>query len=131
MARLSLRDANRHRTPRFERRRQGRAPAPSTAWQLARFFGFMLKEAHQDGIFLTASALAFVTMLSMVPLFAAFSFVGTRVFNQYQRRSLEVFVQVLPYSDETVVEKLRQFVDQAGTIHGFGILAFFATALFA
>jgi membrane protein len=117
--------------PRFERRRQGRSQAPGTAWQLARFFGFMLKQAHQDGIFLTASALAFVTMLSMVPLLAAFSFVGTRVFNQYQRRSLEVFVQVLPYSDETVVEKLRQFVDQAGTIHGFGILAFFATALFA
>jgi membrane protein len=91
----------------------------------------MLRQAHADGIFLTASALAFVTMLSLVPLFAAFSFIGTRVFNQYQRRSLEVFVQVLPYSDATVVEKIRQFVDQAGTIHGFGILAFFATSLFA
>lgn len=124
------------RSPRPQRGRGGkrssRQPSfPATAIQFGRFLGFLLRQAHQDGIFLTASALAFVTMLSMVPLLAAFSFVGTRVFNQYQRRSLEVFVQVLPYSDETVVEKLRQFVDQAGTIHGFGILAFFATSLFA
>jgi membrane protein len=117
------------RGPRFGRKRG--PGAPGTALQILRFLGFLLKQAHQDGIFLTASALAFVTILSLVPLLAAFSFVGTRVFNQYQRRSLEVFVQVLPYSDETVVEKLRQFVDQAGTIHGFGILAFFATSIFA
>ena len=131
MGRRSPRE-RRVRGPRFGRKRGRRSPeAPGTAMQFLRFLGFMLKQAHQDGIFLTASALAFVTILSLVPLFAAFSFIGTRVFNQYQRRSLEVFVQVLPYSDETVVEKLRQFVDQAGTIHGFGILAFFATSLFA
>jgi membrane protein len=121
------------RGPRTPRKRGGsrRPPFLVTAERFWRFLGLLLRQAHQDGIFLTASALAFVTMLSMVPLLAAFSFVGTRVFNQYQRRSLEVFVQVLPYSDETVVEKLRQFLDQAGTIHGFGILAFFATSLFA
>jgi membrane protein len=120
------------RAPRAWRPRgtRGKKP-PGTALQLLRFLGHMLRQAHEDGIFLTASALAFVTILSLVPLLAAFSFVGTRVFNQYQRRSLEVFVQVLPYSDETVVEKLRQFVDQAGTIHGVGIIAFFATSLFA
>src|SRR5947209_17214913 len=123
------------RGPRLGRPARPRGPRPAgppaTALQFLRFLGHMLRQAHADGIFLTASALAFVTMLSLVPLFAAFSFIGTRVFNQYQRRSLEVFVQVLPYSDETVVEKIRQFVDQAGTIHGFGILAFFATCLFA
>ncbi|HZF13999.1 MAG TPA: YhjD/YihY/BrkB family envelope integrity protein [Thermoanaerobaculia bacterium] len=133
--RRGRRSARAPRTPRIGRppRPRGPRPAgpPATALQLLRFLGHMLRQAHADGIFLTASALAFVTMLSLVPLFAAFSFIGTRVFNQYQRRSLEVFVQVLPYSDETVVEKIRQFVDQAGTIHGFGILAFFATSLFA
>jgi len=99
--------------------------------QLARFFGLTLRQAHEDGIFLTASALAFVTILSLIPLLAALSFVGARVFNQYQQRSLEVFVQVLPYSDQTVTEKLREFLEQAGTIHGYGIVFFFLTALFA
>jgi len=101
------------------------------ARRLARFFRLMLRQAHQDGIFLTASALAFVTILSLIPLLAAFSFIGARVFNQYQQRSLEVFVQVLPYSDQTVTEKLREFLEQAGTIHGYGIVFFFLTALFA
>src|SRR6202035_5737262 len=98
---------------------------------LARFVTLTLRQAHQDAIFLTASALAFVPILSLIPLLAAFSYIGARVFNQYQQRSLEVFVQVLPYSDQTVVDKLREFLDQAGTIHGFGIITFFATALFA
>ncbi len=99
--------------------------------RLARFFGLTLRQSHDDGIFLTASALAFVTILSLIPLLAAFSFVGARVFNQYQQRSLEVFVQVLPYSDQTVTEKLREFLEQAGTIHGYGIIFFFLTTLFA
>ncbi|HTQ78983.1 MAG TPA: YhjD/YihY/BrkB family envelope integrity protein [Thermoanaerobaculia bacterium] len=131
--------ARRGRRPDRPERPRGRSrvsgtrasQTPPTWLQFLRFLGLMLRQAHEDGIFLTASALAFVTILSLVPLLAAFSFVGTRVFNQYQRRSLEVFVQVLPYSDETVVDKLRQFLDQAGTVHGFGILAFFATSLFA
>jgi len=62
-------------------------PAP-LARLLARFFGLTLRQAHEDGIFLTASALAFVTILSLIPLLAAFSFVGARVFNRYQQRSL-------------------------------------------
>ncbi len=116
--------------PRAEAQPAGPAAEPLPR-RLARFFGLTLRQAHEDGIFLTASALAFVTILSLVPLLAAFSFVGARVFNQYQQRSLEVFVQVLPYSDQTVNEKLREFLEQAGTIHGYGIIFFFATTLFA
>ncbi len=107
------------------------APVSPLSRRLARFFGLTLRQAHEDGIFLTASALAFVTILSLIPLLAAFSFVGARVFNRYQQRSLEVFVQVLPYSDQTVTEKLREFLEQAGTIHGYGIVFFFLTTLFA
>jgi membrane protein len=107
------------------------APLTPISRRLARFFGLTLRQAHEDGIFLTASALAFVTILSLIPLLAAFSFVGARVFNRYQQRSLEVFVQVLPYSDQTVTEKLREFLEQAGTIHGYSIVFFFLTTLFA
>lgn len=98
--------------------------------KLARFFIITFRQAHEDGVWLTASALAFVTILSLIPLLTAFSFVGARVFSQYPQRSLEVFVQVLPYSDKTVIDKINEFLDQAETIHGVGVLAFFATTLF-
>jgi membrane protein len=107
-----------------------RAPRASLARKLARYFVISVRQAHEDGVWLTASALAFVTVLSLIPLLTAFSFVGARVFSQYPQRSLEVFVQVLPYSDKTVTDKINEFLDQAETIHGVGVLAFFATTLF-
>ena len=85
---------------------------------------------YEDGVLLTASALAFVTVLSLIPLLAALSFIGARVFSQYPRRSLEIFVQILPYSDKSVVDAIAEFVDQAATIHGVGVIAFFVTTLF-
>jgi membrane protein len=99
--------------------------------KLARYIALILQQANEDGVLLTASALAFVTILSLIPLLAAFSFIGARVFNQYQQRSMEVFIQVLPYSDKTVVERLGEFLDRAGSLHGFGVAAFFFTTLMA
>lgn len=99
--------------------------------QLARYFALTLRQANEDSVLLTASALAFVTVLSLVPLLTAFSFIGARVFQQYPQRTLEVFVQVLPYSDESVVEKVEEFLGQAETLHGFGLAVFLATALLA
>jgi len=99
--------------------------------KLGRFFSLTVRQGYEDSIFLTASALAFVTILSLVPLLAALSFVGTRVFSQYPEKSLEVFVQVLPYSEKTLTDKLREFLDQAETMHGVGLAALFGTTLFA
>jgi membrane protein len=108
-----------------------------TSWRLpfhrllGRFFALTVRQSHEDSIFLTASALAFVTILSLVPLLAALSFVGTRVFSQYPEKSLEVFIQVLPYSEKTLTDKLREFIDQAETMHGVGLAALFGTTLLA
>jgi membrane protein len=99
--------------------------------KLGRFFALTLRQSHEDSIYLTASALAFVTILSVVPLLAALSFVGTRVFSQYPEKSLEVFIQVLPYSEKTLTDKLREFLDQAETMHGVGLAALFGTTLLA
>lgn len=104
--------------------------AASLPVKIGRFFLVTLRQANEDSVWLTASALAFVTILSLIPLLTAFSLIGARVFSQYPQRSLEVFVQILPYSDKTVVDKIAEFLDQAETIHGFGVLAFFASALF-
>ena len=85
---------------------------------------------YEDGVLLTASALAFVTVLSLIPLLTALSFVGARVFSQYPQRSLEIFVQILPYSDKSLVDAIAEFLDQAETIHGVGVIAFFVTTLY-
>jgi len=99
--------------------------------QLGRFFALTVRQGYDDSILLTASALAFVTILSLVPLLAALSFVGARVFSQYPEKSLEVFIQVLPYAEKTLTDKLREFLDQAETMHGVGLAALFGTTLLA
>jgi membrane protein len=104
-------------------------PRPSFPLQLARYVALTLHQAHEDSVLLFASALAFVTVVSLVPLLTAFSFIGARVFHQYPQRTLEVFVQILPYSEETVVEKMGEFLDQAETLHGFGLAVFLTTTL--
>ena len=109
----------------------GRPAPPPFRRQLGRFFALTLSQGHEDAIYLTASALAFVTVLSLVPLLAALAFVGTRVFSQYPEKSLEVFVQVLPYAEKNLTDKLREFLDQAETMHGVGLAALFGTTLFA
>lgn len=103
---------------------------PTLLGKLARYFALTFRQSFEDSIFLTASALAFVTILSLIPFLAAFSYVGARVFSQYQQRSLEVFVQILPYSEKSVVDKIGEFLEQAETIHGFGLATFFITTLF-
>src|SRR5579859_2733311 len=107
-----------------------RLPVPRKG-RLLPFFSLTLRQGHEDSILLTASALAFVTILSLVPFLAALSFIGSRVFDQSTDKSLEMFVQVLPYSEHTVTEKLREFLGQAEGIHGFGLAALFATSLLA
>lgn len=98
--------------------------------RLGRYLVITLRQAHEDSIWLTGSALALVTLLSLIPLLAAFSFIGARVFSQYPQRSLEIFVQILPYSEETIVDTLTELLGQAGGIHGIGVVFFFTSSLF-
>jgi membrane protein len=103
---------------------------PTFHGKLARYFHLAFRVTYEDGVLLTASALAFVTILSLIPLLTALSFVGARIFSQYPQRSLEIFVQILPYSDKSVVDAIAEFLDQAETIHGVGVIAFFVTTLY-
>jgi membrane protein len=103
---------------------------PAFLGKLARYFHLAFRVTYEDGVLLTASALAFVTILSLIPLLTALSFVGARIFSQYPQRSLEIFVQILPYSDKSVVDAIAEFLDQAETIHGVGVIAFFVTTLY-
>jgi membrane protein len=111
--------------------RPGLAPWFEAAARLGRFFLLTFRRTHADGLLLTSLALAYVTILSMIPLLAAFSFVGARVFTAHQERSLELFVQILPYHEATVTEQLSTFLAQTRELEGWSVLAFFATVLFA
>ncbi|HEV7668487.1 MAG TPA: YhjD/YihY/BrkB family envelope integrity protein [Thermoanaerobaculia bacterium] len=102
---------------------------PSFLRRFLSFFRLTFRQANDDSILLTASALAFVTVLSLIPLLAALSYVGARVFNQYQQRSFEVFVKILPYAEKPITDKLAEFLAQARALHGFGVAAFFITAM--
>lgn len=110
---------------------------PSThRWkELWREAGLLLRltveRAGRDGTGVTASALAFVTVISLVPLLAAFLFIGTRAFSEYEPKALALLVEILPYSEAALNEKIKEFVRQAEGVQGIGVLFFITTALTA
>jgi membrane protein len=101
---------------------------PRRAWQLLHF---TLVKAWRDTLPLEASALAYTTLLSFVPLLAAFLFVGERVFRQYPLQILSVLSHVLPYSEAAIMGAIHDFLDQAQQIRGPALAGFLGVALFA
>lgn len=95
------------------------------------FLRLASNKAHHDGIGLTGSALAFVTLLSLIPLLAAFSFIGARAFQAYQEQALDLLVQVLPYSETALRQMINDLVLQAGKVQGFGAVFFLLGTLTA
>ncbi|MDY7093504.1 MAG: YihY/virulence factor BrkB family protein [Acidobacteriota bacterium] len=94
-------------------------------------FRLAAEKAQKDGLGLIASALAFVSILSLVPLLAAFSFIGARAFRSYQEQVLDLLVQLLPYSEVALRQMLNELVLQAGRVQGLGLLFFLVGALTA
>jgi len=105
-------------------------PPESFLRRSARYVLITLRQANEDSIWLIASALALVTLLSLIPLLSAFSYIGARVFSQYSRRSLEIIVRVLPYSEKPLVDTLSELLGHTGAIHGAGVIFFFTSSLF-
>jgi YihY family inner membrane protein len=89
-----------------------------------RFWKALAKKTIDDAIPVEASALAFGTVLSMVPLLAAFLWVGRHAFTQYREQVLNALQQFLPYTEETLLTQITQFLDQAEAIQGIGIISF-------
>ncbi len=116
-------------------RRGLRVPAaePWLAWprKVLRFAALSVNKARADNLTQEAAALAFITMVSLVPLLAALSFLGARWFDEKQERTVEILSQVLPYSEATIMVNLQEFLEQAQTIRGFGFVGFILTSLAA
>ncbi|HXT20090.1 MAG TPA: YhjD/YihY/BrkB family envelope integrity protein, partial [Thermoanaerobaculia bacterium] len=93
------------------------------------FLRLVLKKSGTDGITQRAAALAFVTILALIPLLAAFTFVAAQLLHDYQDRVLAFLTSVLPYSQKEVLDTLSSFVDQAETLQQVGFLAFILVGL--
>ena len=94
-----------------------------------RFVLLTLRKSLRDSIGLEASALAFGTVLSFVPLLAAFLVVGEQVFVEYRAQVLALLRAVLPYSEATLLGYIQDFLTQAETLRGLGLAGFVAVTL--
>ncbi len=110
------------------------APPPAERWRkrlsyALTFLRLVVKKAGTDGISQRAAALAFVTILALIPLLAAFTFVAAQLLHDYQDRVLRFLTSVLPYSEGQILASLATFVEQAETLQSVGFLAFILVGL--
>ena len=115
--------------------RQRFKPQPATdSWltlprKIYRFAMLSVSKARADNLSQQAAALAFITIVSLVPLLAALSFLGARWFDEKQERTVELLSQILPYSEETLLDTLQGFLQQAVAIRGIGFATFIVASL--
>ena len=96
----------------------------SRAQKAVAFLRRALAKAHGDRLGLVASALAFSSVLSLVPLLALISRFVARAIAQDDGRTLAVLGQLLPYSTTTLVTALDSFVAQAEALSGLAMIGF-------
>ncbi|MEL7059016.1 MAG: YhjD/YihY/BrkB family envelope integrity protein [Acidobacteriota bacterium] len=116
------------------------APTRPLAWQgwsdlrpsrLAHIARQVTKNASEDSITTQSAALAFVTLLALVPLLASLSYFGAAFYLDEEDALIELVGRLLPYSSEVVDETIRGFVEQSQSLRGFGFVAFLFTAVAA
>ncbi len=117
-------------------RQQFKSAARPASWlvvprELYRFLALSVRKAHADDLMQKSAALAFTTLLALIPLLATFSYLGARWFNRQQELTLEVLGKLLPYSEDVLLAQLRDFIKEAGTIRGVGFVVLLLTALAA
>lgn len=93
------------------------------------FLRILRRRLRRDAIALHAAALAFVTILSLVPLLAAFAFIGQRAFAEYQDQIVGAVGEFLPYSEAMILERLHDFLGQAQRLRGPAVVVFILAAL--
>ncbi|MDG2237838.1 MAG: YihY family inner membrane protein [Arenicellales bacterium] len=92
----------------------------------------VFSRVRQGRLHSVASALAFTTLLALVPLITvSFSILSLFPFFSSWRGSVEDFLysNLVPATGEVVSGYLREFSSQAGTLTGLGLIALMATAL--
>ncbi|KAB2962489.1 MAG: YihY family inner membrane protein, partial [Thermoanaerobaculia bacterium] len=103
------------------------SPARSSAVLV--LLGRALLRAHRDGIGRRASALAYATLVSIVPLLAVVSIFVAQALREDGGRTLRLIAQLLPYREESVVAALESFVAQAESVSSLALIGFLVTSL--
>lgn len=93
------------------------------------FLRLLARKSREDGIPQRAAALAFVTLLSLIPLLAAFSYVAAQFLARYRERTLDFLTSVLPFSQADMIRHIEEFVSQAESLRGVGFLVFILVGL--
>jgi membrane protein len=89
-----------------------------------RFLDRALRKAHGDRLGLVSSALAFSSVLAIVPLLAVVSRFVARAIKEDDGRTMRVLAQLLPYSEETILTAINSFVAQAEALSGLAMIGF-------
>lgn len=95
--------------------------------RLPQFLLWIYRKAGRDDLFPQAGSLAFLTLFSLVPLFAIFSFFGARFVDQ--TKLVASLSRLLPYQEAAIAEALQQFVESSGSLSGIGFATFMATVI--
>jgi len=82
-----------------------------------------------DEIVLRASALAFSTVISLVPLLAVIWYLVARTLREQGPATLRMIAELLPYREEAVVEALQSFLEQAEYVSGAALIGFLIVSL--
>jgi len=99
--------------------------------RLARFSRFLARvvaKSRKDEVALRASALAFSTVITAVPLLAGITIFVARTLREDDGRILDLITQLLPYREELVLSALRSFLTQAESVSGIAVLGFVITS---
>lgn len=97
---------------------------PQRPGRFRRFVVRVLRKSLADDLGLAASALAFTTVVSLVPLLALVSRFVARAIAEDDGRTLRVLSQLLPYSEQTLVTAIDAFVAQAEALSGLAMIGF-------
>ena len=102
--------------------------APRLAAALA-FLRRVVAEGRRDEVLLRASALAFSTLTSLVPLLAVVTIFVARALLEDDGRMVKLLTGLLPYREESVIAALESFLAQVSSISGVAVLGFVVIAL--
>ncbi|MEM8960331.1 MAG: YihY/virulence factor BrkB family protein [Acidobacteriota bacterium] len=96
-----------------------------------RLLRLIVIKTQNDGILLSSAALAFLTIIALVPALSTFSYLSARIYTERGQTQIVVdfLGKILPWSEAEILSKLQEFLTQAETIHGVGFLFFLFTIL--
>ncbi|MEZ5314064.1 MAG: YhjD/YihY/BrkB family envelope integrity protein [Thermoanaerobaculia bacterium] len=95
------------------------------------FLHRLFRKANQDSVPLRSSALAFSTLLSLVPLLAVISTFIAQGFRESDGKVIDLLVELLPYREESIEKAIYSFVGQADALSNLGLLGFLVASLSA